>query len=111
MPHLRFRGIEADTLQTISTDLVDALVPLMNSPRLDFTLEQVHSTFVFDGEVHGNRYPFVELFWFDRGQDVQDKVAQLITEHLRAALPAVDNIAVIFYPLTPAGYYDNGQHY
>lgn len=111
MPHLRFRAIAFDTVKQLSTKLVDDLQPLMACPREDFTVEHIPASFIFDGEV-SDAYPFVEVFWFDRGQQTQDLVADTITAVVRAAVedPQQD-VAVIFTALTPAAYYDNGQHY
>lgn len=111
MPHLRFRAVEFDHVKSLSTKLVDELEPLMVCPREDFTLEHISTTFIFDGEV-SDAYPFVEVLWFDRGLDVQDKVAQSITAAVRAELEDPElNVAVIFTALTPSAYYDNGSHY
>lgn len=111
MPHLRFRAIDTQHVQTISTQLVDALQPLMNCPREDFTIEHIPSTFVFDGKV-SQAYPFVEVFWFDRGQEVQDAVAVHLTALVRQAMANENqDVAVIFTALTPGAYYDNGEHY
>lgn len=111
MPHLRFRAVEFDHLKALSTQLVDDLQPLMACPREDFTLEHISTTFIVDGDV-SDAYPFVEVLWFDRGQVVQDQVAQVITAAVRDAFddPQLD-VAVIFSSLTPSAYYDNGQHY
>ncbi|MCQ1059433.1 DUF1904 domain-containing protein [Photobacterium sp. ZSDE20] len=111
MPHLRFRAVEFDHVKALSTKLVDYLEPLMACPREDFTLEHVSTTFIFDGEV-SDAYPFVEVLWFDRGQEVQDQVAQLITEAVRAEFEEPEqDVAVIFTALTASAYYDNGSHY
>ncbi|KLV06428.1 hypothetical protein ABT56_08575 [Photobacterium aquae] len=111
MPHLRFRAIEFDLVKSLSTELVDDLLPLMGCPREDFTLEHISTTFIFDGEV-SDAYPFVEVLWFDRGQDIQDRVAAAITEAVRAAIEIPEqDVAVIFTVLPPSGYYDNGNHY
>ncbi|MEC6799158.1 DUF1904 domain-containing protein [Photobacterium sp. S4TG1] len=111
MPHLRFRAIAFDTVKQLSTALVDGLQPLMECPREDFTLEHIPASFIFDGEV-SDAYPFIEVFWFDRGQEVQDNVAAVITAAIRTAVDDKNqDVAVIFTALTPAAYYDNGQHY
>ncbi|WP_318461974.1 DUF1904 domain-containing protein [Photobacterium leiognathi] len=111
MPHLRFRAVEFDTVKALSTELVDDLQPLMSCPREDFTLEHIPASFIFDGEVL-DAYPFVEVLWFDRGQETQDKVAAVITTAVRKAVDNVDqDVAVIFTALTATAYYDNGQHY
>ncbi|MEC6833807.1 DUF1904 domain-containing protein [Photobacterium toruni] len=111
MPHLRFRAIAFDTVKQLSATLVDNLQPLMECPREDFTLEHIPASFIFDGEV-SDGYPFIEVFWFDRGQEVQDRVATVITAAIRKVV--ADNnqdVAVVFTALTPSAYYDNGQHY
>ncbi|WP_318476486.1 DUF1904 domain-containing protein [Photobacterium leiognathi] len=111
MPHLRFRAVEFDTVKALSTELVDDLQPLMSCPREDFTLEHIPASFIFDGEV-SDAYPFVEVLWFDRGQETQDKVAAVITATVRKAVDNADqDVAVIFTALTATAYYDNGQHY
>ncbi|PSW09349.1 DUF1904 domain-containing protein [Photobacterium sanctipauli] len=111
MPHLRFRAVEFDDVKALSTKLVDDLQPLMACPREDFTLEHISTTFIFDGDV-SDAYPFVEVLWFDRGQEVQDQVAQVITEAIRTQAHSADlDVAVIFNALTPTAYYDNGSHY
>ncbi|UXI01877.1 DUF1904 domain-containing protein [Photobacterium sp. TY1-4] len=111
MPHLRFRAVEFDNVKAMSTALVDELQPLMACPREDFTVEHVSTTFIFDGEV-SDAYPFVEVLWFDRGQEVQDQVAEVITRQVREELEDTElDVAVIFTPLSPAAYYDNGTHY
>ncbi|MDM5326981.1 DUF1904 family protein [Neobacillus sp. CF12] len=43
-----------------------------------FTLEIVQSTYVFVGdEVQG--YPLIEVKWFERGQEIQDQFAKIVT--------------------------------
>ncbi|AXY01840.1 DUF1904 domain-containing protein [Vibrio alfacsensis] len=110
MPHLRFRAVEPQMVQALSKPLTDELEPLMKSPREDFTFEYIYSTFFSEGEVSG-AYPFVEVLWFDRGQETQDKVAKIITNQVRSVVGEDINVAVIFTALSPNGYYDNGEHY
>ncbi len=110
MPHLRFRAVEPQTVQALSAPLTDALQPLMKSPREDFTFEYIYTTFYQEGEV-SQAYPFVEVLWFDRGQEVKDQSAQIITQQLRGVVGEDVDVAVIFTALNPSDYYDNGEHY
>ncbi len=110
MPHLRFRAVEPQTVQALSAPLTDALQPLMNSPRGDFTYEYIYTTFFQEGEV-SQVYPFVEVLWFDRGQDIKDQVAEIITQQVRGIVGEDIDVAVIFTPLDPLDYYDNAEHY
>ncbi|WP_210396680.1 DUF1904 domain-containing protein [Motiliproteus sediminis] len=108
MPQLRFRGVEVDTVETISTALVDELQRLLDCPRDDLTLEVVSSVYVADGQrVAG--YPFIEVLWFDRGQALQDLTAMAITRHLQAA--GVTASDIFFTPLKGCNYYENGTHF
>ena len=110
MPHLRFRAVEPQTVQTLSKSLIDSLQPLMECPRDDFTFEYIYTTFYHEGEV-SSAYPFVEVLWFDRGQETQDVVATTITAQVRGIIGEDVDVAVIFSALNAKGYYDNGEHY
>jgi hypothetical protein len=110
MPHLRFRAVEPQTVQTLSKTLIDELQPHMDCPREDFTFEYIYSTFFHEGEV-STAYPFVEVLWFDRGQETKDAVAQIVTHQVRGIIGEDFDVAVIFTALDAKGYYDNGEHY
>lgn len=110
MPHLRFRAVEPQTVQTLSKTLIDDLQPHMDCPREDFTFEYIYTTFFHEGEV-SPAYPFVEVLWFDRGQETKDAVAQIITRQVRGIIGEDVDVAVIFTPLSGSDYYDNAEHY
>lgn len=66
------------------------------------------SVYIKDGEiVKGD--PVVEVSWFDRGQEVQDKAAKIITKFIH--LLEYPNVDVIFFPLDENKYYENGEHF
>jgi hypothetical protein len=110
MPHFRFRAVEPQLVQSLSKTLIDDLEAIMASPREDFTFEYIYATFFHEGDV-SQAYPFVEVLWFDRGQETQDHVAKVITKQVRHVLSSDVNVAVIFTALNPSQYYDNAQHY
>ena len=110
MPHLRFRGIERDPVARLSGSLIQKLSALTGAPAAHFTIERVATEFIIAGETVAG-YPFVELMWFDRGQEVQDGDARLITEAVKAELGPDQDVAVVVLPLTRTAYYDNGQQY
>jgi phenylpyruvate tautomerase PptA (4-oxalocrotonate tautomerase family) len=111
MPHLRVRALDITRLKKISTTLIDKLYPIMQCPPADFTIEHIPSEFVGPNKP----YPFVEVLWFNRGQDVQDKSAAIITKLVQTELEEGEednkDVAVVFHPLTASMYYDNGVHY
>lgn len=108
MPQLRFHAIEKEKLVSISTQMLDALVEVVKCPRDHFILELVNSTYIFDGE-KVEAYPFVEVAWFDRGFDVQDEVASIITKSIQSA--GYQEIEVAFTEFKARNYYENGKHF
>lgn len=108
MPLLRFRAVDSKDICSISTKLIDELHALLGSPRDHFTLESVHTTFIKDGNVvEGSAV--VEVGWFPREQDVQDKAAEIITNYIQSV--GYDNVDVIFTQLDRHKYYENGKHF
>jgi len=77
-------------------------------PRSELTLEVRSDLYVADGEeVPGP--PFVEIAWFDRGLEMQDRVAAIVTQRFQqAGCPSLD---VCFHLLDPRSYYEDGKHF
>lgn len=110
MPHIRFRAVSVDTLQRISTPLLAELCTLTGGKPEFVTLECVDSIRVRDGAIEAG-FPFVELVWFERPQEMQDVAAALITRHLKAVLGEQTYVVVQVLPIVKSHYYSNGQHY
>ena len=108
MPQIKARNIKKEDLCKISKPLVDELQNMLGCPRDYFTIELIHSTFIQDGDVTDG-YPYVEIAWFDRGQETQNKVAKLITSHLQKV--GYENVDVFFTLFQKNSYYENGEHF
>ena len=108
MPHIRCRGMQRDLVVAISETLVEQLAELTKAPAAHFTIEYIPAEFIAT-RFGGQAYPFIELFWFDRGQEMQDAAVHLITSIVKSKLEAY--VAVVVQPLQRTNYYDNGQHY
>ncbi len=108
MPQIRMRGVQAEKIAPVSKDLVDQLHAITGTAREHFTIELTHSTYILDGAVVPS-IPFVEIAWFDRGQEVQDRVAQVVTAAMKqAGYPELD---MVFTLMERSRYYENGQHF
>lgn len=107
MPMIKIKGIPQEEVIKESKALIDSLVEIIKCPRDYFTIELVNNTFIMDGEIV-EPPTVVEVAWFDRGQEVQDKVAKAITSHLKKDRPCLD---VIFQGLENRCYYENGEHF
>jgi hypothetical protein len=108
MPSLRFRAIDPKKICDISKVLVDDLQELLECPRDYFNIESLQSVFIRDGE-YVNGYPFVEIAWFDRGQELQDRAAEIITRHIHSI--GYSDVDIIFTILQKENYYENGVHF
>jgi phenylpyruvate tautomerase PptA (4-oxalocrotonate tautomerase family) len=109
MPHIRMRAIEKEVVQKLSKSLIPDLAQMLNSPEDNFTLELVATEFFQQGNTITS-YPFIEVSWFSRPQEVKDRVASLITDQVRALTNAAD-IIVVFQILNKSTYYENGKHF
>lgn len=108
MPVLRLKSIEDKKACAVSKALIDELQELLKCPRDYFSIELVQSKFIEDGEFV-NGPPMVEISWFDRGQELQDTVAKIITKYINSV--GYKDVDVIFHHLEKSRYYENGEHF
>lgn len=109
MPHIRIRALPAEQIAQLGQKLLPELAEATQTPEDHFSLEAISSQYFIKGKaVEGD--PFCEVLWFDRGPEMQDRVAALITAHLKAAAPDKD-VVVVFVPLTRVDYFENGVHF
>ncbi|SHH34837.1 DUF1904 domain-containing protein [Tepidibacter thalassicus] len=109
MPQIKIRGIEPNEICKISEKMIDKLVDVVQCPRDYFEIECIQSVAIRDGKI-APVYPFVEVAWFDRGQEIQDKVAKIITESIRENLN-VESLDLAFTVFEKERYYENGEHF
>lgn len=108
MPQLLIKGISVEQVKSISKPLVQELAELCACGTDNFTLEVINSTFVFDGEeVPG--YPFIEVKWFDRGLEIQNEFANLITKQVHSL--GIPEVEVAFTTFRESDYYLNGKSF
>lgn len=108
MPHIIIKGMKTVDVKTISRAMIDELEVIVGCPREYFTLEAVETNFISDGE-QIVKDPFVQVNWFDRGQEVQDKTAGAITKHI--CIAGYKNVELFFIMLEKNNYYENGIHF
>ncbi|MGL4821394.1 MAG: DUF1904 family protein, partial [Bacilli bacterium] len=64
-------------------------------------------TFIYDGEVV-TPPTVIDVYWFDRGQSIQNQAAEAITKHFGGNRDCLD---VVFHALKENCYYENGKHF
>lgn len=104
MPHLRFRGFDEDTLERQVPALTARLAGLFGCPGDWITVEGVATRFLTRPA-----QPMVEVVWFERGPAVRDAVAAAL--HETAPGEGRPSPVVIFTPVAPNNYYENGKNF
>lgn len=107
MPMLKIKGIEKPEIIKESTTLIDELQDLIGCPRDYFTIEVISNEYIRDGSFTAPP-ALIEVAWFDRGQEIQDRAAKIITQHFKSDDKGLD---VIFHSLKNNCYYENGEHF
>jgi len=108
MPIIKIKAIPQNDVCKISKPMIDDLQKATQIPREHFTLELPISIYIIDGQIVDGP-PMVEVFWFDRGQELQDQVAGILTHHFQSA--GYHDLDVIFTILDRNRYYENGEHF
>ena len=109
MPHIRMRAVTSEQAAALSSTLVQDLAQIIQTPVDNFTFELIETRF-FEKGMLSKAYPFIEVLWFARSQDVQDACARLITDKVKALVPEND-VAVVFTVLNASAYYENAKHF
>jgi hypothetical protein len=110
MPHIRIRSLSQSQVESLSLNLCKELSVVMETSEDNFTIESQEALQYVSGKQLVATDPFIEVLWFDRGQIIQDKAAQTITESVRK-ISGFSTITVIFTPLAKTNYYENGKHF
>ena len=104
MPHLRFRGFDESILEQYAPSLLPALAGVFGCPEDWISLEVVVTRYITRDAV-----PMVEVLWFPRDRETQDRVAKTLYE---AALTWVHPAPiVVFLPVAKTDYYEDGKSF
>jgi len=108
MPQLLFKGIPAEDIRAISTPLVEEMAAICQCGTDNFTLECLHVTAIFDGK-YTEAYPFIEVWWFERGDEVRDKMAAVIDRQVRSL--GIPDLEISFQVRREDNFYMNGRRF
>ncbi|QNK55057.1 DUF1904 family protein [Paenibacillus sp. PAMC21692] len=77
MPHLLFRGVPAEKLQTAALPMAERLAALCGCGTDNFTLNALQITNVFGAGPGDPPFVFVEVGWFERGGETRAAFARV----------------------------------
>ena len=110
MPHLRIKGLDYLAVEKESTDLINGISEIINCDRQWITVEVLEGgKFVYDGKLVETPI-FVEIHWFDRGQEAKGKVAKFIDSIVRR-IDSKRDITDIYRDMKTTDYFENGEHF
>ncbi len=111
MPRLVFKNIEIEDVKKFSLETGVELSRIIGCPQDWITFEHIENT-VFSGERDITKQSlYVEISWFKRKQEIQDRLAAEIHGALDRQFKGAREITIIFYELAKENYYENGEHY
>ncbi|MFD0618057.1 DUF1904 family protein [Paenibacillus sp. GCM10027629] len=105
MPHLLFRGVEAEKLAEVSQQLVEELAEICACGTDNFTFECLHTTVVLGGDTTSS-FSFIQVGWFERGDEVRDLFAEAVTRRVKSL--GIPEVEVVFIPYEEKAYYIDG---
>ncbi len=82
MPTLIFKGVKQSDLQVLAKPLIEQLAETVECPKDWFTLEWSNPSY-FDENGLVEWYPIINVNWFPRSKEMQDKVAHLVGKLFR----------------------------
>lgn len=108
MPQLTVRGVDKNIIKEASVRLVKELAELIHCNEDSFTIDLIETSSFFKGETVAT-YPFVQVGWFDRGKEVQDSFASIITNILSDH--GILDLEIVFTIFKKDSYYSNGESF
>lgn len=106
MPHLMIRGVPAERLQAVALPMVKQLAELCECGTDNFTLNCLNTIPIIVESPDNSSFAFIEVGWFERGQEVRDRFAQIITQTILEL--DILEVEVAFTTYREDGYYING---
>lgn len=103
MPHLVIKGVPEERVLKISSSLISGLSEVIGCPEDWLIIEAAHSTFFGKGESI-EQFPIVEVLWYRREREVQDRTAAFIGEQLKTL--GYGTVQVIFTELDRELFYE-----
>lgn len=106
MPHMVVRGISIEQVAGISTALIEELAEICSCGTDNFMLECLQPVSIFEGK-QVPTYPFIEIAWFERGQEIRDQYAKAVTKHVQSL--GISDVEIAFKVYREDSYYINGE--
>lgn len=108
MPQIIVKGIDEAQCAALSKKAAPKLAEICECPSDWFVFDLVPSIF-FNQDGATAHYPVVQVWWFSRPADIQDRVAKLL-HSLFEEMGYADN-QISFHLFKECDYYENGESF
>ncbi|QOS99427.1 DUF1904 family protein [Brevibacterium sp. JNUCC-42] len=106
MPQLLLRGITAEQACNMSEALLSELAEICECGIDNFILECIPTISIFEGK-QVQTYPFIHVYWFERGTEVRDRFATCVSKHVLSQ--GILEVEIAFSIFETNSYYVNGK--
>jgi len=108
LPQVRMKGVCEEKIIKMAPRIAEAIFEITGCPKEHIEIERLEVKAV-KGSNLTQPNPFIEIYWFDRGQEQADKTAKAITEIAKAS--EIESIDIAFILYSRNLYYENGEHF
>lgn len=108
MPQIIVKGISSRQAEKMSVDCCRKLGKICQCPSDWFVFDHTQSDF-YDESGKISHWPVVQVWWFERPQEVQDSVARLLNDYFKGL--GYTGSQISFHIFDYSSYYEDGQHF
>lgn len=108
MPQIICRGLLEEEVCALSENLGGKLAEIVQVEPDWFVFEYINSKSFSMGKPL-DKEVIIDLMWFDRGEEIKQKVQNEITDSIKRL--NYNLITVIFHNLEKNSYFENGEHF
>ena len=106
MPQIIVKGITQEQCAELSVKAAPELAAIVGCPSDWFVFDLIHSRF-YDENGRTKHCPVVQVWWFERPMEVQDRVAKYLHSQFEKMGFHADQIS--FHIFEEDRYYENGK--
>ncbi len=117
MPHIKITGLDTERVRILSRTVSKSLSEIIDCPIdwITFSIDTSSNGTIFCNGALAKDTVFIHVEWFDRGCEIKDSVAKIITDgilHTKDFISTeIECVDVIFVNLEKSDYYENGKHF
>lgn len=108
MPQIIVKGVTEKEAKALAADTCKTLGEICGCPSDWFVFDHIQSKF-FDETGEIKHWPVVQVWWFERPQDVQDSVAAELNGYFKKL--GYPGSQISFHIFGYSSYYEDGEHF